>query len=186
MNFLVAKAEKRMHDEGKDTVFFSGTSQITRERIEQFKRRKISREFDKLFLEGGTCESISRNKSGANCSRDTPENITYYTPPEESPLSCLADAEAAERTSELALEPHEYVPSWFPYPRNGTSSFKTNQRETQLPTVLERSSKGGSREDSFSTLETIQTYRLSETDYNDGFDSKRYVYTVYYWALIST
>ncbi|KAE9378333.1 hypothetical protein N431DRAFT_399930, partial [Stipitochalara longipes BDJ] len=59
MNFLVAKAEKRLHDEGKETVFFSGISQITRERIEQFKRRKISRELDKVSPEGDTPENIT-------------------------------------------------------------------------------------------------------------------------------
>jgi hypothetical protein len=76
MNFLVAKAEKRMHDEGKDTVFFSGTSQITRERIEQFKRRKISREFDKSSLEGSTFQSILRKKFVL-----TPHKIRLKTSP---------------------------------------------------------------------------------------------------------
>jgi hypothetical protein len=53
MSVLVAKAGKRMRDEGKRTVFFLGESQITRERIEQFKRRKLTREIDDVSAEAG-------------------------------------------------------------------------------------------------------------------------------------
>ncbi len=53
MNVLVAKAEKRLHEEGKETVFYMGTSQITRERIEQFKRRKVTKEIQIVSPEAG-------------------------------------------------------------------------------------------------------------------------------------
>jgi hypothetical protein len=56
MSILVAKAAKRMHNEGKRTVFFLGESQITRERIEQFKRRKLTREIDDISAEAGKCD----------------------------------------------------------------------------------------------------------------------------------
>jgi hypothetical protein len=54
MNVLVAKAEKRLHEEGKETVFYMGTFQITRERIEQFKRRKVTKEIQTVSPEA--CE----------------------------------------------------------------------------------------------------------------------------------
>ncbi|KAE9382026.1 hypothetical protein N431DRAFT_322170, partial [Stipitochalara longipes BDJ] len=63
MSIIVSKAEKRAREEGKETAFFHGGAQITRERIEQFKRRKNFRE-DIAMLP----------------SADTPENITYHTP----------------------------------------------------------------------------------------------------------
>lgn len=43
LSIIVAKAEKRVREEGKQTVFFHGNSEITRERIEQFKRRKTTK-----------------------------------------------------------------------------------------------------------------------------------------------
>jgi hypothetical protein len=59
MSVLVAKAGKRMRDEGKRTVFFLGESQITRERIEQFKRRKLTREIDDVSAEAGKCDGTT-------------------------------------------------------------------------------------------------------------------------------
>ena len=44
MSILTAKAEKRARVEGKETIFFHGSSEITRERLEQFKRRKTTKE----------------------------------------------------------------------------------------------------------------------------------------------
>jgi hypothetical protein len=41
MGIVAAKAEKRAREEGKETIFFHGDSQILPERIEYFKRRKI-------------------------------------------------------------------------------------------------------------------------------------------------
>jgi hypothetical protein len=43
MTIVLSKVEKRAREEGKDTVIFHGGTSITRERIEQFKRRKICR-----------------------------------------------------------------------------------------------------------------------------------------------
>ncbi|PMD60667.1 uncharacterized protein K444DRAFT_387287, partial [Hyaloscypha bicolor E] len=63
MSIVVAKSDKRARDNGKETVFFHGETQITRQRIEQFKRRKIWK----------AAEPVS---PGA----DTPFNITYHTP----------------------------------------------------------------------------------------------------------
>jgi len=40
MSIIVAKAEKRKTEDGKETVFFRNDSQITLERIENFKKRK--------------------------------------------------------------------------------------------------------------------------------------------------
>lgn len=42
MSFAVAKTEKRKNDEGKDTIFYHGESVIPSEKIEHFKRRKMS------------------------------------------------------------------------------------------------------------------------------------------------
>lgn len=43
MSFTVAKTEKRKTIEGKDTVFFRGETQITSDRIEHFKKRKLGK-----------------------------------------------------------------------------------------------------------------------------------------------
>jgi len=40
MAVIVAKSEKRLREEGKQTAFFHGGSQITLEKLENFKRRK--------------------------------------------------------------------------------------------------------------------------------------------------
>ena len=40
MNFIVAKGQKRRRDEGKETVFFRGQSEITSRKIESFKKRR--------------------------------------------------------------------------------------------------------------------------------------------------
>lgn len=42
MLFVVAKGEKRAGEEGKETLFLHGGTQITREKIEKFKRRRIA------------------------------------------------------------------------------------------------------------------------------------------------
>jgi len=42
MSFAVAKTEKRKNEEGKDTIFYHGESKIPSEKIEHFKRRKMS------------------------------------------------------------------------------------------------------------------------------------------------
>jgi hypothetical protein len=40
MQILVAKAEKRSRDEGKETLFLHGGVPVTSQRFEHFKRRK--------------------------------------------------------------------------------------------------------------------------------------------------
>lgn len=43
MAFIIAaKADKRKAEEGKDTVFFRGDIKIESERIENFKKRKLT------------------------------------------------------------------------------------------------------------------------------------------------
>lgn len=42
MAFIAAKAEKRRADEGKETIFFRGDMWIGPERIENFKKRKLT------------------------------------------------------------------------------------------------------------------------------------------------
>jgi hypothetical protein len=54
MNIIVAKAEKRVREEGKETVFFHGKTEITRERIEQFKRRKTTKAIEEALPSAGT------------------------------------------------------------------------------------------------------------------------------------
>jgi hypothetical protein len=44
MAIIVAKAEKRAADGGKQTVFFHHGSQVEAEKIERFKKRKISKD----------------------------------------------------------------------------------------------------------------------------------------------
>jgi len=51
---IIAKAEKRARD-GKDTVFYHGDTEITTERIENFKRRKVSKETDVEYPTAGKC-----------------------------------------------------------------------------------------------------------------------------------
>jgi hypothetical protein len=42
MGMLVAKAEKRERDEGKDSMFLDGGSAIVTNRFDRFKRRTMS------------------------------------------------------------------------------------------------------------------------------------------------
>jgi hypothetical protein len=46
MQIVIAKAEKRAREEGKETMFFHGESQITTKRIENFKKRKLTKELE--------------------------------------------------------------------------------------------------------------------------------------------
>lgn len=46
MKIILAKAEKRAREDGKGTEFFHGDTQISPERIAQFKRRKICKSED--------------------------------------------------------------------------------------------------------------------------------------------
>jgi hypothetical protein len=112
--------------------------------------------------------------SDADFPQDTPKNITYHTPPRDSLEHCLLEAGGNIRP---VLKQNDYIPSWFPYPGNGTSSgFKKNDRRNRLSTVLELSSESGLTEDGFSTSRTIQTYLSSETDYFTDHAVIRYVF----------
>jgi hypothetical protein len=54
MEFVIAKLQKRKTDEGKDTTFFRGETQITTDRIEHFKKRKVLKDSDALMADAGT------------------------------------------------------------------------------------------------------------------------------------
>ena len=54
MSIIVAKAEKRVREEGKETVFFHGQSEITPQRIERFKRRKTTKAVEDMLPSAGT------------------------------------------------------------------------------------------------------------------------------------
>jgi hypothetical protein len=86
LGIILSKAKKRKLEEGKETVFFYGETRITKERIEQFKRRRTVKESEIVYPNAGTCHSIKR-KSGSslNYDKDTPKNITYHTPRSDSP-----------------------------------------------------------------------------------------------------
>ncbi|PBP26342.1 hypothetical protein BUE80_DR002609 [Diplocarpon rosae] len=69
MSFAVAKREKRKNDEGKETIFYHGDSLIPPEKIDHFKRRKMTNRGRVATPEPGT-----------------PRDISYHTPaPERSP-----------------------------------------------------------------------------------------------------
>ncbi|KAH7379808.1 hypothetical protein BKA64DRAFT_236943 [Cadophora sp. MPI-SDFR-AT-0126] len=64
MAFIAAKADKRKADEGKDTVFFRGDIKIESERIDNFKKRKLT----------------ATDMADLPVLVDTPCNMTYHTP----------------------------------------------------------------------------------------------------------
>jgi tetratricopeptide (TPR) repeat protein len=81
MSVVVAKSDKRARDEGKETVFFHGEAQITRQRIEQFKRRKTWKAAEPVSPGAGEYKgSIPYIWKPAYTKEDTPSNITYHTP----------------------------------------------------------------------------------------------------------
>lgn len=65
MKFILAKTEKRVRDEGKETVFFHGDNQVTEERIEGFKKRKFAKEED------GASPSIGETEKRCRGTRET-------------------------------------------------------------------------------------------------------------------
>ncbi len=44
MRMLIAKAEKRLIEDNKETIFFKGECQIPQEKIDIFKRRKVTKQ----------------------------------------------------------------------------------------------------------------------------------------------
>ncbi|PMD12820.1 hypothetical protein NA56DRAFT_454440 [Hyaloscypha hepaticicola] len=145
MNVLVAKAEKRLHEEGKETVFYMGTSQITRERIEQFKRRKVVKETETISPEA-----------------DTPKNITYHTPPHDPPASYLLETDTEDKNGPV-LESGDGISSWFPYPGRGNSlRVKNNERRNRLSDE-KLTTEIGASEDDLSASVTLQTNTSRDT-----------------------
>jgi hypothetical protein len=83
MGIVAAKAEKRAREEGKETIFFHGDSQISSERIEYFKRRKTTKLADAASPSAGRFQillALARLYAELSRLTDTPTNITYYTP----------------------------------------------------------------------------------------------------------
>jgi tetratricopeptide (TPR) repeat protein len=83
MGIVAAKAEKRAREEGKETIFFYGESQILPERIEYFKRRKTTKLADAASPSAGRFQILlvlARLYAELSRLTDTPTNITYYTP----------------------------------------------------------------------------------------------------------
>jgi hypothetical protein len=81
MSIVVAKSDKRARDEGKETFFFHGETQITRQRIEQFKRRKMWKAAEPISPSAGEYKgSTPYIWKPTYTKEDTPFNITYHTP----------------------------------------------------------------------------------------------------------
>ncbi|KAH8780621.1 hypothetical protein F5882DRAFT_500542 [Hyaloscypha sp. PMI_1271] len=81
MSIIVAKSDKRARDEGKETVFFHGETQITRQRIEQFKRRKTWKAAEPVSPGVGEYKGLTLYIWKPTYTKeDTPFNITYHTP----------------------------------------------------------------------------------------------------------
>lgn len=81
MSIVVAKSDKRARDEGKETVFFHGETLITRQRIEQFKRRKTWKAAEPISPSVGEYKgSTPYIWKPTYTKEDTPFNITYHTP----------------------------------------------------------------------------------------------------------
>ncbi len=67
MQFIVAKGEKRLRDDGKETVFFRNEVEITSKKVKGFKKRKIGNGVERAspvpcellgfppFMEEGVC-----------------------------------------------------------------------------------------------------------------------------------
>jgi len=81
MSIVVAKSNKRARDDGKETVFFHGETQITPQRIEQFKRRKTGKAAEPVSPGAGEYTgSTPYIWKPTYAKEDTPFNITYHTP----------------------------------------------------------------------------------------------------------
>jgi hypothetical protein len=58
MKSIVAKVEKRLRDEGKDTVIFHNGVKMPVEKLENFKRRKTVRQSEPVSLVAGMVLAI--------------------------------------------------------------------------------------------------------------------------------
>ena len=54
MRILIAKAEKRSIEDNKETIFFKGECQIPQEKIDLFKRRKVTKQTAPASPSAGT------------------------------------------------------------------------------------------------------------------------------------
>ena len=179
MNVLVAKAEKRLHEEGKETVFYMGTSQITRERIEQFKRRKVTKEIQTVSPEAGAWKSSRIGFSPLIFLIDTPKNITYHTPPHNPPAPYLLETDTEDENGQV-LESGDGVLSWFPYPGHGSSICdKNNERRNRLSNMLGLTSAIGTSEDDLSASGPLKPYTSSDTGCPEVHTIMEYVHSYF-------
>ncbi|KAJ5041644.1 uncharacterized protein L3040_005222 [Drepanopeziza brunnea f. sp. 'multigermtubi'] len=89
MSFAVAKREKRKKEEGKDTIFYHGNSLIPPEKIEHFKRRKMS---NKARMASPDPDAPDEPPQLTCTTIGTPRDISYSTPgPERSPSPTSED-----------------------------------------------------------------------------------------------
>jgi len=86
MAVMAAKSNKRYTEERKETVFYHGETRISKERLDNFKRRKIS-EYDYVLCDAGELRTQEGNGSGSDLSTDTPPHISYST---QEPEICNA------------------------------------------------------------------------------------------------
>jgi hypothetical protein len=83
MNFITAVAEKRSREGGKETVFFRRGVPINSEKIEQFKRRKITGHMACFSsVPGQSVHASSEIQAGKSnrCNRDTTQYYLSHTP----------------------------------------------------------------------------------------------------------
>lgn len=116
MRILVAKAEKRAREEGKEILFKIGI-QIDPERLELFKRRKATKEAD-----------------SASPSAETLANITYVMPgstPSSLPPAAVQDNSDIEINTPMGNVPPsavEHVDAFSP----DSSEFQTDSLHLHL------------------------------------------------------
>jgi tetratricopeptide (TPR) repeat protein len=140
MSIVVAKSDKRARDEGKETVFFHGETQITRQRIEQFKRRKTWKAVEPVSPGAGEYKgSTAYIWKPAYTKEDTPFNITYHTPSHDivddpAELSAIEE-DAILRVPTIIAPP----PSPSPYQllEGATFSQLHDERIFELANVIE-------------------------------------------------
>jgi hypothetical protein len=60
MSIIVAKAEKRASDEGKETIFFHNETQIAYEKIEHFKRKKNTNAAEAASPSAGMFQALDK------------------------------------------------------------------------------------------------------------------------------
>jgi hypothetical protein len=59
MQILVATKEKRAFVEGKDTVFWHGDTEITEQRIENFKKRRTGKPVEAMSPSAGEGDALN-------------------------------------------------------------------------------------------------------------------------------